>query len=258
MRKRNSTVGEIDQRTRKRLRIQSSEKMGSPPTPLVIKKKTSEPRIQIQMSERDAGTCVLPKTVLWETLTRSSGVTVPWITRPGTCISYSANANVYATPAPSVFLRHVSPHWSLPPSAGQERLHDLSERDLPHPYALLLNHSVHPVGGYFQHFHCPPLISLRVAILRNMYQEVPASVLGRGTPVDPARMAAWGGKRPQEIQARGAGNGVLQRRRGTPTARTAMCSGLAGEEQPALAGRQIPGVGRGIPVDPVRRAAWSG
>ncbi|KAJ7798302.1 hypothetical protein B0H14DRAFT_2618001 [Mycena olivaceomarginata] len=75
---------------------------------------------------------------------------------------------------------------------------------------------------------------------------------------DPARMAAWGGKRRQEIRARDAGNGVLQRRRGATTARTAMRSGLAGEEQPALAGRQMPGVGRRTPVDPVRRAAWSG
>ncbi|KAJ7934136.1 hypothetical protein B0H13DRAFT_2497682 [Mycena leptocephala] len=146
--------------------------------------------------------------------------------------------------------------------AAQEGHDDLSACDLPHPYALLLNHSEHPrvqqqpVGEYFQHFHCPPLISLRVAILKNTCRDAAVSVLGRGTPVDPARMAAWGGKRRQEIQARDAGNGVLQRRRGTPTAITAIRSGLAGEEQPALAGRQMPGVGRS--VDPVRRAAWSG
>ncbi|KAJ7831784.1 hypothetical protein B0H14DRAFT_3872142 [Mycena olivaceomarginata] len=71
-RKRNSTEGEIDERMPKRLRIQSSakalsisplsnpliEQIGSPPTPLVMK-KTSEPKIQIQMGwkggERDAG-----------------------------------------------------------------------------------------------------------------------------------------------------------------------------------------------------------
>ncbi|KAJ7923848.1 hypothetical protein B0H13DRAFT_1979153 [Mycena leptocephala] len=267
-RKRNSTEGEIDERMRKRLRIQSSAKIGSPPTPLVMK-KTSEPKIQIQMGwkggERDAGTCVLPKAVLWETLTRTSGVTVPWITGPGTCISYSANANAMdVTSPPSVFMRHVSPHWSVPLSAAQEGHDDLPACDLLHPYAFLLNHSEHPrvqqqpVGGYFQHFYRPPLISLRVAILKNTYRDAAVSVLGRGMPVDPARMAAWGGKRRREIQARDAGNGVLQRRRGTPTARTAMRSGLAGEEQPALAGRQMPGVGRGTPVDPVRRAAWSG
>ena len=213
------------------------KQIGSPPTPLVMK-KTSEPKIQIQMGwkggERGAGTCVLPKTVLWEILTWSSGVTTPWITGSGTCISYSTNANAMdTTPPPSVFTRHVLPHWSLPLSAAQEGHDDLSACDLPHPYALLLNHSEHPrvqqqpVGGYFQHCPCPPLISLRVEILRNTYRDVAVSVLGRGTPVEPARMAAWGGKR-QEIQARGAGNGMLQRRRGAPTARTAMWSSLAG------------------------------
>ncbi|KAJ7862572.1 hypothetical protein B0H13DRAFT_1099433 [Mycena leptocephala] len=194
----------------KRLHVQSE--IGSP----------SPPEAAIHMDWKG----YLPHTVLRET--PSSGMTTP---SPG--VSHFTNAHVL-TPL------HILPRWSLDSSTGQEERNDFSVCDIP---PLPLNHledfpeQRRLVEAYF--YAPPPLISLRVTILRNKAE--PISVLGRGTPVDRARMDAWGGKR-HGIRARCAGNGTL-------TPRTPM--------RPGPPGQQMTGVGRGTPVDPARRAAWS-
>jgi hypothetical protein len=173
----------------------------------------------------------LPYTVLREI--PSSGGTTPWVPSPG--VPQSTNANVM-TPL------HILPRCSLDSSTGQEERDDFSVSDTtPLPLNDLedLPERRRLVEAYF--YALPPLISLRVAILRHTYGAEPVSILGRGTPVDRARTDAWGGKRCG-IQARCAGNGMLQ---GTLTPR------------PGPPGQQMAGVGRGTPVDPARRAAWS-
>ncbi|KAJ7701608.1 hypothetical protein B0H14DRAFT_3032147 [Mycena olivaceomarginata] len=210
----------VNERMRKRLHVQSE--IGS----------SSAPEAATYMDWKGV---YLPHTVLREI--PSSGVTTPWMPSPG--VSHFTNANVM-TPL------HILPRWFLDSSTGQEERDDSSVCDIP---PLPLNHledlpeQRRLVEAYS--YALPPLISLRVAILRNMYEAEPVSVLGCGTPVSRARMDAWGGKR-HGIRARCAGNGMLQ---GTLAPRTPM--------RPGPPGQQITGVGRGTPVDPARRAVWS-
>ncbi|KAJ7790971.1 hypothetical protein B0H14DRAFT_2937490 [Mycena olivaceomarginata] len=223
-RKRTTTDSEwgVNERMRKRLRVQSE--IGSPSAPAAA--------IHIHVDWKGV---YLPHTVPREI--PSSGVTTPSMPSPG--VSHFTNANVM-TPL------HILARWSLDNSTGQEERDDFSVCDIP---PLPLNHledlpeQRRLVEAYF--YALPPLISLRVAILRNTYEAEPVSVLGRGTPVDRPRMDAWGAKR-HGIRARCAGNGMLQ---GTPTPRTPM--------RPGPPGQQMTGVGRGTPVDPARRAARS-
>ncbi|KAJ7026376.1 hypothetical protein C8F04DRAFT_109909 [Mycena alexandri] len=70
----------------------------------------------------------------------------------------------------------------------------------------------------------PPLASVRVPVLRHFFTDIaiaPAEGVarGRGTPVDPARKAAWGGGRAEEIDAVGVGRGTLERRQPHPRPR---------------------------------------
>ncbi|KAJ7832172.1 hypothetical protein B0H14DRAFT_2803588 [Mycena olivaceomarginata] len=62
----------------------------------------------------------------------------------------------------------------------------------------------------------------------------------KGTPVDPARRAAWGGKSGTEPAVGGSASGRPEKHENTAR------------------GEAHSFIGRGTPVDPVRRAAWGG
>ncbi|KAJ7797190.1 hypothetical protein B0H14DRAFT_3548698 [Mycena olivaceomarginata] len=170
-RKRTTTDSEwgANKRMRKRLHVQPE--LDSP----------SAPEAAIHM---DWEGVYLPYTVLREI--PSSGGTTPWVPSPG--VPQSTNANVM-TPL------HILPRCSLDSSTGQEERDDFSVSDttpLPLNHLEDLPERRRLVEAYF--YALPPLISLRVAILRHTYGAEPVSILGRGTPVDRARTDAWGGK----------------------------------------------------------------
>ncbi|KAJ7874884.1 hypothetical protein B0H13DRAFT_1018957 [Mycena leptocephala] len=70
----------------------------------------------------------------------------------------------------------------------------------------------------------PPLASVRVPVLRHLFTDIPiapaaGTARGRGTPVDPAKRAAWVNGETEEVEAVGVGRGTLERRQPHPKPR---------------------------------------